>query len=167
MRKDRGVRYSKLHEKRADAIISSYALLAKAQRVLKTTADPQPGTEAIRKRHALFGKCANAFFEHFDDHRILFAEPVITAFDAYWNKLTVAGYMQLDKFHWPQRHHEDDEAQLRAINTEELPEVRRAFETQYRKLLGVTQRPKPGPDFWSKARWHVRAFFTGETTNPL
>ncbi len=140
------IRFSKLHEKRAEVLADLYKLLVVAAWETESFASPIEWAGEPDKKQK-YQKAMNAiseYFRFFDQHRIYLPEELCASLEALALKLrspTVAFGVYLN-FEYPNERTTDEKFKAWSAAWDsvqkDIPQLRSALEAEFRKLLGAT-----------------------------
>jgi len=142
---ERETRFAKLHEKRAEVVAEVYSRLVRTHSHFKSMTSPfefagGPSKQEIMK---IAVESANSFATYFQEHRIFLEAELYAALDGFDRKLSEA----FGSFHRSQDSERaafyaakglDEWDKARKVVTDEIPELEKAIEQSFRKLLGVS-----------------------------
>jgi hypothetical protein len=143
--KEHEIRFSKLHEKRAEVLAELYKLLVVATWETGSFASPIEWTGEPDKRQK-YQTALNAiaeYFRFFDQHRIYFPQELCVSLEAFAHKLRSpsVGFGVYLKFEYPNARTEGEKSKawIAAWDSVEkdIPPLRSAIELEFRKLLGA------------------------------
>jgi hypothetical protein len=140
------VRFSKLHEKRAQVLADLYKLLVLAARETESFASPMEFAgepDKKQKLRATISAIAN-YFTFFDEHRIYIPQQLCVSLEEFARKLRRLSsdfgvYVGID-FPTQRTSEEKQKAWLAAWDSvqSEVPQLRSRLEEEFRRLLGAT-----------------------------
>lgn len=142
---ERQIRYSKLHEKRAEVVEEVYSRLARTHRDFESMASPLEfaGAPSKEQKMKLAAESANSFQMYFEEHRIFLEAHLCADLHGFSRKLSEAFAAfrrsqdsQADAFYRAQGVDKWDEAWK--VVTDEISRLRDAIEDSFRGLLGVS-----------------------------
>jgi hypothetical protein len=139
------VRFSRLHDKRAEILAELYSLLVAAVSENKSYAS-QSDSGSLAKKREKYGRAADAtdeFFKYYDRRRIYLPEPICEMLDSFdlqlrrpTSKFWAFGRIEDPS---PETFQKMNEAWDRAWEsvTNDIPKLRAAIEIEFRRLLGA------------------------------
>jgi hypothetical protein len=140
------IRFSKLHEKRAEMLAELYKLLVAATWETESFASPMEWDGEPNKQQK-YQKAMNAiteYFRFFDQHRIYIPEELCASLEEFARKLRtptirLGVYLKID-YPNAQTTEKMFEVWTQAWDSaqKDVPQLRRALEAEFRKLLGAT-----------------------------
>ena len=140
------VRFSKLHEKRAEVIAELYSLLVQAYRDISSFVSPMEwaGEPNKQEKYATAMNCVADFYRYFDKHRIYIPEDLCAQIDEFVQEMRkkAIGFGVYVRY-------EDDAMPAHAIEKkheawtsaweyfeQKVPEAKSALENELRGILG-------------------------------
>ena len=142
------IRFSKLHEKRAEVLAELYKLLVAAVWATDSFATPlelagEPDKK-VKFQEAM--KAITEYFRFFDQHRIYLPAALCASLEDFAKKLRVPTinmgvFLRID-YPSDRTSNEKAEAWIAAWNSvqQDVPKLRAALEAEFRDLLGVTTK---------------------------
>jgi len=140
------IRFSKLHEKRAQVLADLYKLLVKATWEAENLASPMEfaGEPDKNQKFKQAMEAISEYFRFFDQHRIYLPEELCTSLLAFAHKLRSPAiafgvYLRIE---YPNERTQEEKyrawtAAWDSVQTE-IPKLRSELEVEFRKLLGAT-----------------------------
>jgi len=140
------IRFSKLHEKRAEVLADLYKLLVAATWETASFASPWEFAGELDKKQK-YQKAMNAiaeYFRFFDQHRIYIPQELCASLEAFAQGLRspTIGFGVYLPFEFPNERTAEEKFKAwdkawESVQTD-IPQLRRALEAEFRKLLGAT-----------------------------
>jgi hypothetical protein len=139
---ERQITFSRLHEKRAEIVADSYPLIHKLQsKAVKLGHDMffSGLREPKDKAKQIFDECFE-FYEYFQERRIYFSEEVCAIMDRFVEVIAEANSAVRngpDNLDHGSKAGQEAYSKM-AVLMDQLPEIRKSIERDFRTLLGVT-----------------------------
>ena len=132
------IRFSKLHEKRAEVISELYSRLYDYHWAVCAFLRDFHGTEPSEQDSKKIDDKSYKFSDYFHKHRIFFNEDLCSKIDKII-PILYSAYVPIERRDSKDNHLEEDWSKCAEIVQRQYPKIKESLESDFRKILGVTE----------------------------